>query len=157
MTTGVRPEPIPVGWKMKIEKFMTRMDTLGSWIWLVQAEISGSQKYTNLRVAKKNVSVSAKSSNKKLATDWDVVWFRRLRVLLSYCFQLITLIQQGKIWLVNRPARIQVCSNYPHACYKRICPSCNQWDGGWVSSWKLKAIFYESEGDTELWWCAMIF
>ena len=44
------------GWKMKIEKFMTRMDTLGSWIWLVQTEISGSQKYINLRVCGKKQS-----------------------------------------------------------------------------------------------------
>lgn len=74
--------------KMKIEKFMTRMDTLGSWIWLVQTEISGSQKYINLhnlRVAKKTVSLSPKSSNKnspRTEMIRDVLWFRRLRVLL---------------------------------------------------------------------------
>ena len=59
------------GWKMKIEKFMTRMDTLGSWIWLVQTEISGSQKYINLRVAEKNSLRESKIIQQKLTTDRD--------------------------------------------------------------------------------------
>lgn len=70
----VEPNSGQVVGKMKIEKFMTRMDTLGSWIWLVQTEISGSQKYINLknlRVAEKNSLRESKIIQQKLTTDRD--------------------------------------------------------------------------------------
>ena len=85
---------------------------------------------------KKTVSVSPKSSNKnspRIEMIRDVLWFRRLRVLL---FPIDHTYPTGEDLIGESTWQIQVCSHYPHACYKRICPSCNQWDGGWVSSWK---------------------